>query len=68
MVVLTWHGMAWQAKKKPLEVLKPEDLGVDLTPKTTVLSVSEPEKRKAGVFVESVDELVSKLKDEAKVV
>lgn len=49
-------------------MLKPEDLGVDLTPKTTVLSVSEPEKRKAGVFVESVDELVSKLKDEAKVV
>lgn len=57
-----------KAKKKPLEVLKPEDLGVDMTPKTTVLSVAEPEKRKAGVFVESVDELVSKLKDEAKVV
>ncbi len=57
-----------QAKKKPLEVLKPEDLGVDLAPLTTVLSVSEPAKRKAGVFVESVDELVDKLKNEAKVV
>lgn len=49
-------------------MLKPSDLGIDVTPRTTVVSVSEPPTRKAGVFVESVEELVNKLKNEAKVI
>lgn len=56
-----------KAKKKPLETLKPEDLGVDLAPRLTVLAVTEPPRRKGGVMVKSVDELVDKLKNEAKV-
>jgi electron transfer flavoprotein beta subunit len=57
-----------KAKKKPMEILDPSSLGVDMTPKTTVLSVADPPKRKGGVMVGSVDELVDKLKNEAKVV
>lgn len=60
--------MCEQAKKKKIDVLKPEDLGVDVTPRTTVVSVAEPSTRKAGIIVESVDELVDKLKNEAKVI
>ncbi len=56
-----------KAKKKPLETLGPIDLGVDLAPRLTVLAVAEPPKRKGGVMVKSVDELVDKLKNEAKV-
>ena len=52
-----------KAKKKPVEKLKPEDLGVDLTPILETLKVAEPPKRVGGAKVESVDELVSKLKD-----
>lgn len=55
-----------KSKKKPLDILKPEDLGVDFTPRLSVLSVSEPPKRKGGVMVASVDELIDKLKTEAK--
>ncbi|MEO5706415.1 MAG: electron transfer flavoprotein subunit beta/FixA family protein [Alteraurantiacibacter sp.] len=51
-----------KAKAKPLAVKKPEDLGVDVTPRITVLKVSEPPVRKAGEMVGSVDELVAKLK------
>jgi electron transfer flavoprotein beta subunit len=51
-----------KAKSKPLAVKKPEDLGVDVTPRITVLKVSEPAVRKAGEMVGSVDELVAKLK------
>ncbi len=51
-----------KAKSKPLAVKKPEDLGVDVTPRITVLKVSEPPVRKAGEMVGSVDELVAKLK------
>ncbi|KAI8926091.1 hypothetical protein BC831DRAFT_457998 [Entophlyctis helioformis] len=51
-----------KAKKKPLQTLKPEDLGVDVTPSIEVLQVFEPAKRVGGKKVESVDELVSKLK------
>ncbi|MES2699438.1 MAG: electron transfer flavoprotein subunit beta/FixA family protein [Pseudomonadota bacterium] len=51
-----------KAKSKPLAVKKPEDLGVDVTPRITVLKVAEPPVRKAGEMVGSVDELVAKLK------
>ncbi len=57
-----------KAKKKELEVLKPEDLGVDYTPRLSVVSVKEPEERKGGGKVADVDELIDKLKNEAKVI
>jgi electron transfer flavoprotein beta subunit len=55
-----------KAKKKPLEVVKPEDLGVDVTPRLKTLKVQEPAKRKAGAQVKDVDELIAKLRNEAK--
>ncbi len=57
-----------KAKKKPLEMLKPADLGVDVTPRIKTLKVSEPPKRSAGVKVPDVAALVAKLKNEAKVI
>ena len=57
-----------KAKKKPIEALSPEDLGVDVTPRLTTVKVTEPPARAAGVKVASVDELVEKLKNEAKVI
>jgi len=57
-----------KAKKKPLETLKPADLGVDVAPRLKVIKVNEPPKRQAGVKVGSVAELVAKLKNEAKVI
>jgi electron transfer flavoprotein beta subunit len=57
-----------KAKKKPLEILKAGDLGVDITPRLKTLKVSEPPKRKGGGKVADVAELVSKLKNEAKVI
>ncbi|WP_288251526.1 electron transfer flavoprotein subunit beta/FixA family protein [uncultured Hydrogenophaga sp.] len=57
-----------KAKKKPLETIKPEDLGVDVKPRIKTLKVSEPPKRGAGVKVPDVATLVSKLKTEAKVI
>ena len=57
-----------KAKKKPLDVLSPGDLGVDASPRLTVLKVTEPPSRKAGVKVGSVGELVDKLRNEAKVI
>ena len=57
-----------KAKKKPLEVVKPDALGVDVAPRLKTLKVSEPGKRKAGVMVKDVDELVGKLKNESKVI
>ncbi|MDH3659987.1 MAG: electron transfer flavoprotein subunit beta/FixA family protein [Alphaproteobacteria bacterium] len=57
-----------KAKKKPLDVLTPDELGVDVAPRLTYLSVEEPAKRQAGVKVADVAELVSKLKNEAKVI
>ena len=57
-----------KAKKKPLDVFTPEGLGVDMTPTLEVLSVEPPAERQAGVKVESVEELVDKLKNEAKVI
>jgi electron transfer flavoprotein beta subunit len=57
-----------KAKKKPLETVKPEDLGVDVAPRIKTLKVSEPPKRGAGVKVADVAALVEKLKNEAKVI
>jgi len=57
-----------KAKKKQLDVLKPADLGVDVTPRICTLKVSEPPKRGAGVKVPDVAALVAKLKNEAKVI
>ncbi|WP_322469646.1 electron transfer flavoprotein subunit beta/FixA family protein [Hydrogenophaga sp. SNF1] len=57
-----------KAKKKPLETVKPEDLGVDVKPRIKTLKVSEPPKRGTGVKVPDVATLVSKLKTEAKVI
>jgi len=57
-----------KAKKKPLETVKPADLGVDVTPRLTTLKVVEPAKRSAGVLVADVAQLVEKLKNEAKVI
>lgn len=57
-----------KAKKKTLETVKPEDLGVDVTPRLKTLKVSEPPARKAGIVVPDVATLVDKLKNEAKVV
>jgi electron transfer flavoprotein beta subunit len=57
-----------KAKKKPLENLKPADLGVDVTPRLKTLKVSEPAGRKAGIKVADVAALVDKLKNEAKVI
>jgi len=57
-----------KAKKKPLENIKPADLGVDVTPRLKMLKVSEPPKRSAGIKVPDVATLVAKLKNEAKVI
>ncbi|OGA24630.1 MAG: hypothetical protein A3I02_01590 [Betaproteobacteria bacterium RIFCSPLOWO2_02_FULL_67_26] len=57
-----------KAKKKPLEVVKPDALGVDVTPRLTTLKMQEPAKRGAGVKVADVKELVAKLRNEAKVI
>ncbi len=57
-----------KAKKKPIDSMAPADLGVDVNPRLKVLKVVEPPKRQAGVKVETVAELVDKLKNEAKVI
>jgi electron transfer flavoprotein beta subunit len=57
-----------KAKKKPLDTLKPEDLGVDVTPRLKTLKVAEPPKRQAGVKVPDVATLIARLKTEAKVI
>ncbi|MFD1623120.1 electron transfer flavoprotein subunit beta/FixA family protein [Azospirillum griseum] len=57
-----------KAKKKPLETVTPDALGVDVTPRLTTLTVAEPAKRSAGVKVADVAALVDKLKTEARVI
>ena len=57
-----------KAKKKPIETLAPDALGVDVAPRLKTLKVEEPPKRKAGIKVGSVQELVEKLRTEAKVI
>ena len=57
-----------KAKKKPIDALTPEELGVDTASGLKVVSVEPPPGRSAGIIVESVDELIDKLKNEAKVI
>ncbi|MBK9584706.1 MAG: electron transfer flavoprotein subunit beta/FixA family protein [Alphaproteobacteria bacterium] len=57
-----------KAKKKPLDIIDPASLGVDIAPRLSVVKVTDPPIRKGGVKVSSVDELVDKLKNEAKVI
>ena len=57
-----------KAKKKPIEEINVSDLGIDITPRVQQLKVEEPPKRKAGIKVANVAELVQKLKNEAKVI
>jgi len=57
-----------KAKKKPIDELTPDELGVDVAPRLETLKVEEPPKREAGVMVETVGELVDKLKNEARVI
>ena len=57
-----------KAKKKPLDTVKPEDLGVDVAPRLKTLKVAEPPKRGAGIKVPDVATLVDKLRNEAKVI
>jgi electron transfer flavoprotein beta subunit len=57
-----------KAKKKPLDVFSPADLGVEVTSHLTQVSVEPPAERQAGIKVEDVDQLVDKLKNEAKVI
>jgi electron transfer flavoprotein beta subunit len=57
-----------KAKKKPIEALTPEALGVDVAPRLKTIKVAEPPKRKSGIKVKNVAELVDKLRNEAKVI
>ena len=57
-----------KAKRKPLDKVTPEDLGVDVARRTEIIDVAPPPERQAGVKVENVDELVDKLKNDAKVI
>ena len=57
-----------KAKKKPLDVLKPADLGVDVAPRLATLKVQEPPKRQAGIKVDTVAALIDKLHKEAHVI
>jgi len=57
-----------KAKKKPLAVLRPDELGVDVAPRIRTLKVSEPPKRSAGIIVPDAAALVARLKDEARVI
>lgn len=57
-----------KAKKKQLDIVRPEDLGVDVAPRLRTLKISEPRKRSAGVMVADVAMLMEKLKNEAKVI
>ncbi|AWW49324.1 electron transfer flavoprotein subunit beta/FixA family protein [Polynucleobacter paneuropaeus] len=57
-----------KAKKKPLDIVRPEELDVDISPRLKTLRVDEPPKRVAGIMVANVEELVEKLKNEAKVI
>lgn len=56
-----------KAKKKPIETLNLADLGIDFQPRLKIEKVESPSERQGGVIVGSVDELISKLKNEAKV-
>ena len=57
-----------KAKRKPMDTVTPEELGVDISPRLEILSVEPPEERQAGIKVDNVEELVDKLRNEAKVI
>ena len=57
-----------KAKKKPIDTYSPEDLGVEVAPRLSIIKVEPPPVRQAGVMVETADELVDKLRNEAKVI
>lgn len=57
-----------KAKKKPIKKFTPEELSVEIKPDLEIVEVTEPPKRKSGVIVSSVDELIDKLKHEANVI
>jgi electron transfer flavoprotein beta subunit len=57
-----------KAKKRPLDILKAADLQTDMTPRSKTLKVEAPHPRKPGIKVNSVEELITKLRDEAKVI
>ncbi len=57
-----------KAKKKPMEIVKPGDLGVDVAPRLATVTVTEPPKRSAGIKVADIAQLIDKLKNEAKVI
>ena len=63
-----YRDIADRVKKKQIDIFKPEDLGVDVTPRIKTLKVSEPPKRSAGIKVADVAALIDKLKNEAKVI
>ena len=57
-----------KAKRKPIDEIKVEDLKIDIEPRLEILKVEEPKSREAGIMVKSVDEMIEKLKNEAKVI
>ena len=57
-----------KAKRKPIEEIKVEDLNIDIEPRLEILKVEEPKSREAGIMVKSIDEMIEKLKNEAKVI
>ena len=57
-----------KAKRKPIDEMKVEDLNIDTEPRLEILKVEEPKSREAGIMVKSVDEMIEKLKNEAKVI
>ena len=57
-----------KAKQKPLETISSDELGIDLNPRISTVKVSPPPEREAGIIVENIDQLVDKLKNEAKVI
>ena len=57
-----------KAKRKPINEMKVEDLNIDIEPRLEILKVEEPKSREAGIMVKSVDEMIEKLKNEAKVI
>lgn len=67
MLFICFCFLPQKAKKKKIEMVKPSDLGVDLTPRVKTLSVEDPPQRKAGVKVETVDDLVAKLKETGRI-
>ena len=68
LAVLLFWGISFLPKKKPLEQIDATELGIDTKPRIEQIKVEEPPKRKAGIKVASVEELVQKLKNEAKVI